>query len=157
MDQFQTPPVVCDYMASLMLPEFCGFILEPTPGIGNLVKALNPKGIVITFPTFEAAYSEFLVTNKKYDWVVMNPPFTPMSEGWRYLTTVTEMSDNIIALLPYLILINSDIRLKFLFDYGFESLTSLPRKTFPGSRIQSCIIKLQRGYSDSTIFKRFSW
>lgn len=38
---FQTPVNVCRYMASL-IPELSGgSILEPTPGIGNLVNAIK--------------------------------------------------------------------------------------------------------------------
>jgi hypothetical protein len=39
---FQTPPEVAEYMASL-IPEDAMNILEPTPGIGNIVNAIILK------------------------------------------------------------------------------------------------------------------
>ena len=35
---FQTPEIVADFMAQF-LPDNCGTILEPTPGIGNLARS----------------------------------------------------------------------------------------------------------------------
>lgn len=37
---FQTPTDVCDYMAK-MVPQTANTILEPTPGLGNLVRAIE--------------------------------------------------------------------------------------------------------------------
>jgi hypothetical protein len=132
--QFQTPVIVADYMASLLL-DACGTILEPTPGIGNLVKSAKKKGTVIAPERFE-----HLIPGGRFDWAIMNPPFTPMKEGYRYLTEVMEMTDNIIALLPWFIIINSQKRLDNIKYFGLVSITNIPRKTFPGSRIQCCIL-----------------
>lgn len=41
---FQTPPEVCKYMVSL-IPEGVISVLEPTPGVGNIVSELNRGGI----------------------------------------------------------------------------------------------------------------
>lgn len=41
--QFQTPPPVAAYMASL-IPVGAKKILEPTPGAGNLVRAIQSAG-----------------------------------------------------------------------------------------------------------------
>jgi hypothetical protein len=149
---FQTPPIVCNYMVSLMPFGWCGTILEPHPGSGNLVKVLNPKGTVITYERFEN-----IPAHSWYDWIVMNPPFTPMKEGYRYLLECMNMTDNLIVLLPWLVIINSDIRLKEMMHFGLVSITCLPRKAFPRSRIQTCIVKMERGYLESTVLKRFSW
>ena len=65
---------------SSFLPENAGDILEPTRGIGNLVKALEQKGNVI------APEGDFFKMEKRsFDWVVMNPPFTPMKVGYQIL------------------------------------------------------------------------
>ena len=42
-NRFQTPENVCDYMVSLV-PTFARTILEPTPGIGNIVHSLEKVG-----------------------------------------------------------------------------------------------------------------
>lgn len=148
---FQTPSIVAEYMAS-MLPDDCGTILEPTPGIGNLVRAAEKKGIVTAPERFED-----IPKGSRFDYAIMNPPFTPMKEGYRYLLEVMEMSDNIIALLPWFILINSERRLSYLKNFGLVSVTALPRKTFPGTRIQVCVLELRKGYNQTTEFKVFSF
>ena len=157
---FQTPPTVCEYMANMIPDCTSGWwnILEPTPGIGNLVSAANKKGLV-TAPAGD--FWDFLEQSKAcdlfFDYVIMNPPFTPMVEGVRYLEACMELSDNIIALLPWFIIINSDSRTKKLMDYGLVSITHLPRKSFPSSRIQCCILHLQKGYACSTLFHTFTF
>jgi hypothetical protein len=42
--EFQTPPPVCKYMAS-MIPEGTVTVLEPSPGLGNIVHELVPYQI----------------------------------------------------------------------------------------------------------------
>lgn len=148
---FQTPVPVAAYMASL-LPNNCGTILEPTPGMGNLVREAEFKGTVIAPARFED-----LPVGTRYDYAVMNPPFTPMKEGYRYLTEVMDMTDNIVALLPWFIVINSDKRMQDIKAWGLVSVTNLPRKTFPGTRIQCCILELKKGYQGETTFKTFTW
>lgn len=148
---FQTPVVVAEFMASLM-DDQCGLILEPTPGLGNLVEAAKHKGKVIAPENFED-----IIPGTRYDWAIMNPPFSPMKEGFHYLTEVMTMTDNIVALLPWFIIINSEKRLNAIMKYGLVSVTSLPRKTFPGCRIQCCVLKMQKGFKGETIFNKFSW
>jgi len=149
--EFQTPKVVADYMASF-IPDNCGTILEPTPGIGNLVRAVRNKGLVIAPMNFED-----IPDGARYQWAIMNPPFTPMAEGYRYLKEVMKMSDNIIALLPWFILINSERRINDIIEFGLVSVTHLPRKTFPGCRIQVCVLEMRKGFKEGTAFKSFSW
>lgn len=148
---FQTPQVVAEYMASF-IPFNCGTILEPTPGLGNLVKAASVKGEVIA-----PMYFEDIQKGSRFDWAIMNPPFTPMKEGFRYLKEVMDMTDNIIALLPWFIIINSERRLNDIKKFGLVSVTALPRKTFPSCRIQCCVLELRKGYSGSTHFRTLSW
>ena len=155
--EFQTPPIVCDYMASLIPKCTSGWwnILEPTPGIGNLVAAGKEKGFV-SYPKGDF-WTFYKKSKARYDYVLMNPPFTPMAEGVSYLKACMELSDNIIALLPWFILINSDSRMNMITDFGLVSVTHLPRKTFPNSRIQCCILELQKGYEGKTEFTKFYW
>lgn len=65
------------------------------------------------------------------------------------------MSDNVIALMPWFTLSDSDVRLRALKKYGMKSLTALPRKTFEYVRIQTVVIELQKGYKGETAFKVF--
>jgi len=153
--EFQTPSNVCEFMASFV---DYGHILEPTPGIGNLVESLKKVGHVTTPHNDFWDYYELAKKEEwKFDSVVMNPPFTPVIEGYRYLTACMELSDKIVALLPWLILINSEKRMKNLMSFGLTHVIHLPRKTFPKSRIQCCIVVLQKGHSCSTIFDHFTW
>lgn len=144
---FQTPEWCCEYMSSF-LPDKCGRILEPTPGKGNLLKSLQKKGEVIAPENFFD-----LSDNERFDWIVMNPPFTPMKVGYDIFYKCMEMSDNIIALMPWLTIINSEKRTKDIMEYGLVSITHLPRKTFQGSRVQTCIMELSKNWNKETIFK----
>jgi hypothetical protein len=112
-DNFQTPIDVCEYMGSF-LPSNAGKILEPTPGKGNLVNVLKRYGNVIEPKNFNDIIGE------KFDWVVMNPPFTPMKMGYDILYKCMDMSDNIIALMPYLTIINGERRTKDIMNWGVE-------------------------------------
>ena len=146
---FQTPIDVCEYMASY-LPDNAGRILEPTPGIGNLVSVLRNKGSVIAPNDF------FDLPPDNYDWIVMNPPFTPMSLGYKILDICMERSDNIVALMPWLTIINGEKRTKKIMDFGLVSITHLPRKIFDGSRVQTCILFMKRRYSGATEFMNYT-
>src|SRR6056300_890354 len=103
---FQTPEWCCEYMVSL-IPELSITVLEPTPGAGNLVDALNKNNFNVTAPV------DFWAVTGRYDAVVMNPPFSPMQQGYDILYSVMDMTDNIIALMPWLTLINSERRTKY--------------------------------------------
>jgi hypothetical protein len=159
---FQTPPEVCKYMAS-MVPPGVRTVLEPTPGIGNIVAQLS--GYEVTAPK-----DYFGLDNKqRFDCVVMNPPFSSKSAfnvplhlnrfgmrlGYHILTECMLMSDNVIALMPWFTLSDSDVRLRSLKKYGMKSLTALPRKTFEYVRIQTVVIELQKGFKGETAFKVF--
>lgn len=145
-DHFQTPEWCCEYMA-FHLPNNCGVILEPTAGKGNLVKALKKRGTVVAPDNFFD-----LPDDSRFDWIVMNPPFTPMKVGYEILFKCMEMSDHIVALMPWLTMINSEKRTKAIMDFGLRSITHLPRKTFPGSRVQTCILEMHKGNDSETSF-----
>jgi len=166
---FQTPLPVCDYMVD-MVPNDAYKILEPTPGLGNIVNVLKQKN---KFQVITADDFFLLDKSERYDCIVMNPPFSSKSAfvenapisaetkgmklGYHILTECMEMSDNIIALMPWYTISDSDVRLRYLKQYGIKSLTALPRKTFQYARIQTVIIELQKGYVNDTIFKTFSF
>jgi type I restriction-modification system DNA methylase subunit len=167
---FQTPPDVADYMASLIDHRLKGYkIFEPTPGEGNLVAAIERKG----FEVF--TIDDFFLLDECHPYfaaVVMNPPFSakyanmqnaPKSEnlngmriGYYMLTECMkltgEFSGQVIALMPVFTYTDSDKRIRHLLDYGLASITHLPRNTFPGSRVQTCILDLQKGFTGVTQF-----
>lgn len=169
-NDFQTPPAVCDYMASL-IPVNAKRILEPTPGNGNLVGAIirADSALDITAPE-----DYFLLDQKqRFDCVIMNPPFSSrytlldqapahlhksgMRVGYEILKQCMKMSPDIIALMPWFTLSDSDIRLRHLKNFGMVSLTALPRKTFQYARIQTVVIQLSEGWIQPTIFKYFDF
>lgn len=162
---FQTPAAVCEYMVGLV-PNNAIKILEPTPGLGNIVKALESKN---KFDIITAEDYFLLDRSERYDCIVMNPPFSSKSAfianapdnietrgmklGYTILKQCMDMSDNVIALMPWFTISDSDVRLRYLKDYGIKSITALPRKTFQYARIQTVIIELEKGYQEDTIFK----
>lgn len=160
---FQTPPHICRLMVD-MIPLNSVNILEPTPGVGNLRDEINSRNkYMLTSPD-----DYFLLDpNKRFDCVVMNPPFSEkyafnvpsnllgsgMRLGYHILSECMDKSDNIIALMPWFTISDSDVRLRKLVDFGMKSVTALPRKTFQYARIQTCIIELERGFIGDTLFK----
>lgn len=145
---FQTPIYVCDYMVNL-LPPRCYKILEPTPGEGNLVQSILKKDHNIEVH----AAKDFWKVEGLFDAIVMNPPFSPMDMGYKILDKCMDMSNEIIALMPWLTMINSTKRTQKIMDFGLVSITHLPRNVFKGSRVQTCILQMSKGYSGITKFK----
>ena len=149
-NDFQTPGWVCKIMTKMIseVIESPKTILEPTPGTGNLITAIYqryPKSLIY-------APDDFYQFDKKVDCIVGNPPFTPMKAGYEILERCFELSDNIIFLMPWLALINSEKRTQLYMDRGLKKVVHLPRKAFPMSRVQTCIMQLQEGYHDEIIF-----
>jgi hypothetical protein len=160
---FQTPEAVVKYMVT-MIPNGVKNVLEPTPGIGNIVKELTGGGYNVTAPN-----DFFLLKKKNFDCIIMNPPFsskyafmdnapegfkeTGMRLGYHILLECMNMSDNIIALMPWFTISDSDVRLRHIKSFGMKSITALPRKTFQYARIQTCILELKKGYTGDSLFK----
>jgi hypothetical protein len=158
---FQTPLNVAEYMCSL-IPEGTKTVLEPTPGEGNILKFLSQYNVTAPNNFFELPFPH------RFDCIVMNPPFSVkyaygipegfekmrMGLGYYILYECLKMTDHAIALTPFFTIINSEFRLKVLKDYGIKSIIALPRNTFPGTRVQCCILELHRGWIN-TSFKIF--
>ena len=143
---FQTPPWVCDLMVSLVdgSPKR---ILEPTPGKGNLVAAIRRKFPLAEISTVQTDFISY-VPDIHFDCVIANPPFSPMSLGFFFLLRFFDFSTNVIALMPWFILINSKKRTRILKDRGLCQIIHLPRSVFPKSRVQTCIMKFVEGYKE---------
>lgn len=161
---FQTKPEVCDYMVSLLKGYEVKNVFEPTPGIGNIVRSLEKNGYQVTAPT------DFFTQPKiRFDACVMNPPFSSkfaflenapagmnkhgMRLGYHILLECMQMTDIVIALMPWFTISDSDVRLRFLKRWGLKSVTALPRKTFQYARIQTVVLELIKGYDNETAFK----
>ncbi len=168
-DDFQTPPPVCEYMAE-MIPEWAVTILEPTPGEGNLVTAIKQRSYFTPKITEPENFFNMNL-DQRFDAVVMNPPFSTRSAwgypedlghdgmrlGYYILTRCMNMSDHVIALMPWFTITDSDVRMRYLKDFGLKSITALPRKTFAYARIQTCIFELHKGWKEETIFRTFDF
>ena len=164
---FQTPPPVVEYMVELV-PSWAQDILEPTPGEGNIVKQLRKKGYKVTAPK---DFFKIHGTRRIWDCVVMNPPFSfhhgfgypkdlekyGYQLGYHILQQCMQKTKNVIALMPWSTIINSQLRLNDIQRYGLKSITALPRKTFPSSRVQTCVLEIVFGYKEPTIFKTFNF
>lgn len=163
--QFQTPPTVCDYMVD-MIPLDCITLIEPTKGVGQLEDAARRAGFTEIYTPKDFFSIDF---NRRFDCAILNPPFSSnsanlenappdinlkgMRVGYHILNECMKMSDNVIALMPWFTISDSDVRLRHLKAFGLKSLTALPRKTFEYARIQTVIIELQKGYTGETIFR----
>lgn len=162
VNDFQTPMPVAKYMVSL-IPAGVKTVLEPTPGQGNIVKALH--GYEVTAPE---NYWD-LDKKRQFDCVCANMPFSsktfwgcpPELQGqgmivaYKVLGQLMSMSDNIITLMPWFTISDSDVRLRTIKQWGLISVTALPRRTFQYARIQTCVLQMQKDYKGSTEFKVF--
>lgn len=152
-----------------MVPDSVRTVLEPTPGpYRNIVKQLEKRGLDVTAPD-----DFFLLQKRRFDAIVMNPPFsskftflenapkeiknTGMKMGYWFLTEMLTWSDNIIALMPWFTISDSDRRLRTLMNFGLVSVTALPRKTFEYARIQTVVIRLKRGYKGKSEFAQLPY
>lgn len=168
ISQFQTPVPVARYMVN-MLPEGVKTVLEPTPGPAkNIVRQLQKKGYHVTAPD-----DFFLTVKRRFDAVVMNPPFSErftfmenapaevkgqgMKIGYWFLYEMMSWTDNIVALMPWFTISDSDRRLRMIMDYGLVSVTALPRKTFEYARIQTVILYLKKDYKGRTEFSQLPY
>jgi len=159
--EFQTPPEVAEYMCSL-IPKEAVTILEPTAGSGNILSCL--KDYQTTAPD-----NFFTLDPTRFDCIVMNPPFSMkyafgvpeglnlkgLRLGYYILQECMKMSDHIIALMPLFTISDSDVRLRFLKQFGIKSITILPRKTFKYVRIQTAVFELIKGWDKETLFKAY--
>lgn len=148
-----------------LIPDEVVTVCEPTPGKGNLVSILKSKGYRVTAPR------DYWTLNKKrrFDAIVGNLPFSSktffncpiefegkgMIVAYEQMKVLMQMSDNVILLMPWFTISDSDVRLRMLKNYGLISVTALPRKTFQYARIQTCVLQLKKGYSGATEFKVF--
>ena len=128
-----------------MIPQGIRTVLEPTPGAGNMVKTLN--GYSVTAPG-----DFWTMTIRQFDAVIMNPPFSPMVQGYRILFRCMEMTDTIIAIMPWMTLINSEKRTETIKKWGLKSVTHLPRRAFQEAGVQCCILNMKKGYDGKTDF-----
>jgi hypothetical protein len=163
LTEYQTLPEICAYMAGL-IPETARTVLEPTPGKGNLVRAIEARGFDCTAPG-----NFFDVGRAQFDSIVLNPPFSEkhafgipvganlsgMKLGYHILTECLHMSNSVVALMPWFVLTDSDRRMRQFKKYGIRSITALPRRAFSYSRIQTMVIEFSKHYSGSTEFKVF--
>lgn len=162
VNDFQTPENVAKYMVAL-IPKACKTVLEPTPGNGNLVNVLLNNGYDVTAPV------DYWTLDKGrfFDAIVGNLPFSSktffncpaeyegkgMKVAYEQMNVLMNMTNNIILLMPWFTISDSDVRLRMLRDYGLISVTPLPRKTFQYARIQTVVLQLQNGYTCKTEFK----
>src|SRR5471030_2375118 len=105
MGAFQTPPWCCDVLAS-MVPRSVKLVLEPMPGDGFLVQALVARDLEVETPPGDFWTFQQDMT-LRFDAVVMNPAFSPVAVGINALARCLKMSDTVIAVLPWLTILNS--------------------------------------------------
>jgi hypothetical protein len=160
---FQTPVEIAKYMCS-MIPDHAETILEPTPGDGNIVNELSAYKVTAPENIFPMLGLHAMCPY--YDCVVMNPPFSSkyahslpdhfeingMRLGYYILTECMKMTTHVIALMPWFTISDSDVRLRYLKNYGLKSITALPRKTFQYARIQTCVLELDRSWKGDAKF-----
>lgn len=162
--EFQTPERICRYMVNLLAIDCCVEVLEPTAGKGNIVAALRASDFDVYAPE-----NFWLMEKRRFAACVMNPPFSRkfanmfgapahlhkhgMKVGYYILEECMEMTDEVVALMPWFLLSDSDVRSRKLERFGIVGLHALPRSTFGYVRIQTVIVHLRRGWGEDIKFK----
>lgn len=88
-----------------------------------------------------------------FDIVITNPPFDSKSYG--IFNKIILFSNNISILVHYLFIINSNSRTRLVKNFGIKKITHLPRGVFDNSKVQTCILFLESGFKEDTIFNLF--
>lgn len=159
VNDFQTPENVARYMAGL-IPDGTKTVLEPTPGKGNIVKHLWSYNITAPEDYWQ------LDKTTRFDCIIGNLPFSSktffncpvefegkgMKVAYEQLKVLMQMSDNLVMLMPWFTISDSDVRLRMIKSFGLISVTALPRKTFQYARIQTCVLHMKKGFSSQTSF-----
>lgn len=163
---FQTPPLLCDYVVGL-LPDSVRTVLEPFPGIGNMVTALK-KGERFQI---DAPENYFALEPKRYDAIVMNPPFSEttfenlpeslrgsgMRAGYAVFFECLQKTDICLAIMPTFVMLDSDKRMRNMLDFGMKSVTFLPRRTFGFIRVQTAVFEMVKGWHSSREFRYYDY
>jgi type I restriction-modification system DNA methylase subunit len=145
-----------------LIPNGVKTVLEPTAGAGNIVSLLTNYDVTTPKDFFQ-------FDKRRFDCIVTNPPFSSkyafgvppelnrqgMRLGYYILTQCMQMSDIVIALMPWFTISDSDVRLRAFKRFGLKSVTALPRKTFQYARIQTVVLELVKGYQDEAAFRVF--
>lgn len=99
-DFYQTPYSITKHLLDNIKIDINSKILEPCEGEGAIIKVLKEKGFnYIDSFDLNNDNIDFLKyeTNKIYDYVITNPPF---SLAFEFIEKYKEISNNIIMLLP---------------------------------------------------------
>lgn len=136
---FQTPIALCRWWVRYLEIPQTDMVLEPTPGFGNLYDVLDCEFSLFVETPEDDIYQH--QPKHMYDWIIANPPFSPMEKGYDILDLCFQWikpTGMISFLLPWLPLLNSDKRVK---KYGphIAEIIHLPRNIFPGSKVQTAI------------------
>ncbi len=161
---FQTPPRIAEYMCrkahlywkfKKSYPGHMAKVLEPTPGLGNIIGAGNDVGFTMCGPGSENYWKSWSYQQDVdyFDMVIMNPPFTPHTEMTKFIEDAMEKAPYIVALLP-VNAITSHRKLTKFMNFGLNSVTMLSRNTFP-NKVAVCILELDRNHKGFTTFKQF--
>jgi len=102
-DYYCTPPFAVEALLPLLPPEICAW--EPTFGAGAITNVLEAAGHTTIksdfFPkdTFPCQKLDFLheVPEKRYDWIVFNPPFSQLAD---FLRRACELDKPFAMLCP---------------------------------------------------------
>lgn len=127
---------------------------ENTPVYVKKLKNQYMTSFMLDFYNYQQKYEEYFGTiwKDKTD----EEKYKGMKFGYEILSECMELSNNIIALMPWFTIVDSDVRLREIYKFGLKSITALPRKTFDYARIQTCILEMDKSFKGDTLFKVFN-
>lgn len=148
-DDVRTPPELCKLIVEHFKPQ--GFVMEPCEGDGNFSKELSRTALSVTCLEIKNGWDFFewelcAELDKKYDWIITNPPWSQVRPFLRHAMT---LANNIV----FLITVNhawTRARVRDVREGGFGIheilLVDTPPNPWPQSGFQLGAIHWQRGY-----------
>jgi hypothetical protein len=130
-------------------------VLEPTPGEGAMLSHLKVKFALWDGIVYKAAKGDFFdMPVQKVDVAFVNPPFTPTKYMMEIMGRVFSFEPKVVvAVMPWLALVNSTRRMQNFIDKGMSKVIALPRRAFSGGRVQTCIVVIREGHTGPVVLE----
>jgi hypothetical protein len=82
------------------------------------------------------------------------PPLTPMIPIFETLEALmlNPVAKHVVAVVPWQAITNSAKRTKEIIDWGLFQLIHLPRRAFPGTSVQACVLDMWKHHAGNSTF-----
>lgn len=151
-NEYYTPEWLSEYMISLIDKEIPFSVFDPTPGPNSSILSAVRKVYPCNVSVEELKGDFWDIDISHVDIIVANPPFFPYSKVYQYLERFILIADQIICIIPWYTIINSERRTEKIIKSGLKRIVNVSRSAFPKIRVQICVLDIQKGYCGDAVF-----